>query len=118
MALTKGNYTTLLKYFMWSIKTSISFLLEILNILDNKEEPLSKRLKIADGILKSGELSIHHRESLLLKWIVRSTKDKTTTEVWEVFDRWLDAEQIKQLSRSDIRGADILYILNVSMFMN
>lgn len=91
----------------------IYFFKELLGVLDNKEEPVAKRLKIADAIFKSVELPIHHRESVLLKWIVRNTKDKSGTEIWYLFDKWLATEQIKHLNRSDISGKDILYILNV-----
>lgn len=89
------------------------FFKELLGVLDNREEPVAKRLKIADAILKSAELPIHHRESVLLKWIVRNTKNKNSPEVWEMFDKWLAMDQIQHLTRNDVSGKDILYILNV-----
>ncbi|KAF2892291.1 hypothetical protein ILUMI_13873, partial [Ignelater luminosus] len=75
---------------------------ELLGILRNSEEPLCKRLKIADNAFKSIELPIQHKEAVLLKWLRKTTRSDEP-EAWNLLLNWLTSQQMQNLNKSDTK---------------
>ncbi|XP_022913504.2 uncharacterized protein [Onthophagus taurus] len=74
---------------------------ELLDILDNEDEPLPKRLKLADTAFKSSLLPIHFKDVGLLNWLMELGKcgDK---EVLDKVNEWLCSEEIVNIAKSDV----------------
>ncbi|XP_023026512.2 uncharacterized protein [Leptinotarsa decemlineata] len=73
---------------------------EISVILDDEEEPLCKRLKIADNAFKCSELPLQCKP-LLLKWILKSSA-KTSEDTWRFLNEWLSLDHFQKLTRNEI----------------
>ncbi|KAG5870299.1 hypothetical protein JTB14_018096 [Gonioctena quinquepunctata] len=78
---------------------------EILRILDDGDEPLCKRIKIADNAFKSSELPLQCKP-LLLKWIMKSGGD-SNEDTWIFLNSWLNSNSFKNLSRNEIDNREI-----------
>ncbi|KAK4873224.1 hypothetical protein RN001_015253 [Aquatica leii] len=85
---------------------------DLLDLLENKDEPLAKRLKLADNAFKSVELPLQRKEAHLLKWLSKITKADDDTS-WTLLLNWLRSPQVHSLNRSDITHEELQYLLNV-----
>lgn len=85
---------------------------ELLSLLNESEEPLPKRLKIADNAFKCTELPIPGHEVFLLKWLTKLESNELN--VWELFYSWISSIQITNISKNDITEDDTLFITDVS----
>ncbi|XP_050298879.1 uncharacterized protein LOC126737851 [Anthonomus grandis grandis] len=86
----------------------------VLKILNNQEEPLEKRLRIADNALGYTELQFHHKESLLLKWLLNnSPKEISHEKLAEVLKKWISSKEFLDLTQNDISNQDIRDIIQL-----
>ncbi|KAF5296190.1 hypothetical protein FQA39_LY12644 [Lamprigera yunnana] len=78
----------------------MSFARELLQVLNDTEEPLTKRLKVADNAFKSVELPLQHKESFLLKWLNTMTKSSDVV-TWDLLLNWLQSPQMQHVTHED-----------------
>lgn len=91
---------------------TISYFVELLNILDDESKPFSNRLKIANNAFRSSELTLQHKEAFLIKWVLNKI-DKTTIKTWELLHEWLNSNQFSELNRNDLNNDEITEIVKV-----
>ncbi|KAF7281180.1 hypothetical protein GWI33_005050 [Rhynchophorus ferrugineus] len=89
----------------------MAVLTELLDILENSEEPLSKRIKLADHAFNLTQLPIQHKEALLLKWAFKNISD--SENIWNLIDKWLGSEQFQDLVQNNISSDDISSLIEV-----
>lgn len=91
---------------------TISYFVELLNILDDESKPFTNRLKIANNAFRSSELTLQHKEALLIQWALNKI-DNTTIKTWELLHEWLKSNQFSELNRNDINNEEISKIVKV-----
>lgn len=72
-------------------------------MLDNNEEPLQKRLRIANNAFNSNELLALNKESLILGWIAKLGDVESTPEIWKTLNLCLSDEHMRNLRSNDIK---------------
>lgn len=87
-----------------------SLITDLLNILNDSELPLPKRLKIANKTYKSHDLPLQRKEALLLKWLLEQPNDLSS---WKLLFSWLSDDTFKHLNRNELKTDDILAIVQV-----
>ncbi|KAH1010809.1 uncharacterized protein LOC109541974 [Dendroctonus ponderosae] len=88
----------------------------LLQALNNDEEPLGKRLRIAENALKSPEFVVQHKEALLLKWIVSVSSKEHSIEngaLWDHIITWLASGEFMDLTQNCITNDDMFSIMQV-----
>lgn len=77
---------------------------ELLRRLDQEEEPLPKRLKLAWAAFKSYDLPVQRKEELILKWLCDyGERNQNSEDVWSVLKACLNSSHMKKLRSADIR---------------
>lgn len=78
--------------------------------MNNSDEPLSKRLKIAQNALHSVELIGINKEELLLDWFSKISVKSDSKEIWEGLNLCLNSQHFHNFRQSEI-NQDILHKL-------
>ncbi|CAH1179596.1 unnamed protein product [Phaedon cochleariae] len=82
----------------------MSVSIELLHILNNAQEPIDRRIRIADNAFNSSELPPQCK-ALLLKWILKN--DEIGTDTWTILNGWVNSDYFKELSRNEIDNKEI-----------
>ncbi|KRT80526.1 hypothetical protein AMK59_8762, partial [Oryctes borbonicus] len=82
---------------------------DLVNILNSEEEPLPKRLKIADHVFNSGDIYLQSKETYLLNWLT----DITNNNAEELLSQWLSSTHFKTLNKIDVSHKCIKKIYEV-----
>ncbi|CAH0548102.1 unnamed protein product [Brassicogethes aeneus] len=82
---------------------------KLLHVLDDSDEPLAKRIKIAENAFNSPDLPLQHKEAILLKW---SLKHNNVDGV-ELVNSWLQSSHFKEFNRNDISNEDVQAIMQL-----
>ncbi|XP_066255929.1 uncharacterized protein [Euwallacea similis] len=84
----------------------------LLQTLDNQEEPLKKRIKLAERAFSVPRFEFRHKESLLLKWILSIPNEQLgTNHVTDLLEKWLSSKQFAEFTQHDVTNEDILFIM-------
>ncbi|KAL1518219.1 hypothetical protein ABEB36_001877 [Hypothenemus hampei] len=79
----------------------------ILRVLNDDDEPLAKRMKIAENAFRTTEYHIKNKESKILKWAIDITgTPETTVPAWNLVHKWLSSKQFQELTSSEISNED------------
>jgi hypothetical protein len=94
--------------FSWKCRANTSSvvycLTELLRRLDQEEEPLPKRLRLALAAFESNDLPIQQKEELILKWLCEyGEKNQNTEGIWSVLKACFNSSHMKKLSGTNIR---------------
>lgn len=87
------------------------FCSELLATLNEENEPLPKRLKIADNAFKYVDLPIQKREVFLVRWLIDLQVDDGS--VWHKLFEWISSVNMKNLNKNDLNEDDFIFINNV-----
>lgn len=72
----------------------------MVDVLNKEAQPLPKRLKLADYVFTSHNISLESKETHLLNWITNITS--SNNDAWKLFKQWLTSEHFKNLNRIDL----------------
>lgn len=86
---------------------------ELLTILNNTDEPLPKRLKIANNAFISNELQALNKESVLLQWLNKIGAEEDTSDVWDTLNMCLTSQHVRFLRSNEIRQDILTSIVKV-----
>jgi hypothetical protein len=77
---------------------------ELLRRLDQEEEPLPKRLRLALAAFKSNDLPVQRKEEIILKWLCEyGERNRNSEDVWSVLKACFNSSRMKKLSSANIR---------------
>ncbi|XP_060520542.1 uncharacterized protein LOC132698480 isoform X2 [Cylas formicarius] len=86
----------------------------LLEVLNNTQEPLAKRLKLADNVFKVPQISMPGKEIFLLKWLFENSYDNNCClEVYDLALKWVECEDFKGLCPNDIIIEDFFKFLEI-----
>lgn len=88
---------------------------ELLTILDNTDQPLLKRLKIANNAFISDELQALNKESVLLQWLCKTGAEEDTSDVWDTLNICLTSQHVRLLRSNEIRQDVLTSIVKVGV---
>ncbi|XP_065162235.1 uncharacterized protein [Atheta coriaria] len=83
----------------------------LLQLLNNNDEPLPKRLKIADNAFKCDEVRIEHRELFLLKWLAQTEISNNSLTSWQQCSSWLSSDTFRELKSPNFTNNDVKLFL-------
>jgi hypothetical protein len=83
--------------------------------LDEEDEPVEKRIRLALVAFQSNELPIQRKEELTLHWLFKCGEKHIKSEAWEVLNSCLASKHMKQLSNVTIRPSVKKSICDVSV---
>ncbi|GJQ79405.1 hypothetical protein Trydic_g16264 [Trypoxylus dichotomus] len=83
---------------------------DLTKILNAEEEPLAKRLKIADHVFNSDDIYLQSKETYLLDWLIGITNNNAR----ELLNQWLTSEHFRNLSKIDLSQRCIKKIYEVA----
>lgn len=84
--------------------------------LNNDNEPVAKRLKIAENALNSVELPISNKEEILLEWIFKLGSTNNSYNVWHASFDCLNSPSIYHLRQNDIKQETLTHLVKVILF--
>jgi hypothetical protein len=91
---------------------------ELLRRLDQEEEPLPKRLRLALAAFESNNLPVQRKEELILKWVCEyGERNQNSEDVWSVLKACFDSSHMKKLNGANIRLPVKCSISQVSSYM-
>ncbi|VEN44512.1 unnamed protein product [Callosobruchus maculatus] len=85
---------------------------DLLTLLQEEDEPLQKRLKIANIAFKSCDLPLQHKEATLISWLAKNTSENNA-DVWKCFSDWVTTIHFKNLTRNDIDNKEMSSIVEI-----
>ncbi|XP_066147731.1 uncharacterized protein [Euwallacea fornicatus] len=84
----------------------------LLQTLSNQEEPLEKRIKLAENAFSAPRFEFRHKESLLLKWILNFPNEQLSMNcVSNLLEKWLSSKQFAEFTHNDITNEDMIFIM-------
>lgn len=87
----------------------------LLQVLNDPDEPLEKRLKLANNAFNTTQIQIRRKEALILQWAL-STPTQNHPQINESVIKWVTSEEFKQITLNDITNEDIAAIIQVRVF--
>lgn len=88
---------------------------ELLRRLDQEDEPLPKRLRLALAAFESNDLPIQRKEELILNWLCEyGEKNPNSEDVWSVLKAFFNSSHMKKLSSANIRPPVKSFVSEVS----
>jgi hypothetical protein len=92
---------------------------ELLRRLDQEEEPLPKRLRLALAAFESNNLPVQRKEELILKWLCEyGERNQNSEDVWSVLKACFNSNRMKKLSNANIRPPVKCSISQVSSYVH
>jgi hypothetical protein len=88
---------------------------ELLRRLDQEEEPLPKRLRLALTAFESNDLPVQRKEELILNWLCEyGEKNRNSEDVWSVLKACFNSSHMKKLNSANIRPPVKSFVSEVS----
>ncbi|GLV32078.1 uncharacterized protein CBL_11966 [Carabus blaptoides fortunei] len=84
---------------------------ELLSTLDSTEEPLTKRLRIANNAFHSIELPVFNKEAILLQWFSKIGSELDTPDIWDTLNACLTSQHMKEIKQNEIQQDILTYIV-------
>lgn len=92
---------------------------ELLRRLDQEEEPLPKRLRLALAAFESNNLPVQRKEELILKWLCEyGERNQNSEDIWSVLKACFNSSHMKKLSSANIRPPVKCSISQVSSYIH
>lgn len=82
----------------------------LLQVLNDPDEPLVKRLKLANNAFNTTQIQIRRKEALILRWAL-STQNHP--QINESVVKWITSPEFKQITLNDITNEEIAAIIKV-----
>lgn len=89
--------------------------LELLKVLDDDDQPITKRIKIANNAFMSSQVPLQHKEVVLILWLLKKF-DGTNKHVFKLIKEWLKSTPFNELNRNDVDNREIKDIMEVFTF--
>lgn len=87
----------------------------LLQVLNDPDEPLEKRLKLANNAFNTTQIQIRRKEALILQWAL-STPTQNHPQINASIVKWVATPEFKQITLNDITNEDIATIVKVITF--
>lgn len=83
--------------------------------MEDEEEPLKKRLKIAKNAFNSIELMSINKEDILIEWFSKVALQSNTQDVWNMLYDCLNTHHIRYLRHNEIKEKTLIKLIKVSV---
>lgn len=84
-----------------------------MSTLDNTEELLTKRLRIANNAFHSIELPVFNKEGILLQWFSKIGSEIDNPDIWDTLNACLTSQHMKEIKQNEIRQDILTFIVKV-----